>query len=147
VTDLALSVAVGTSQQLRRVHHAALPLRLDCGYVSRTTPPCHATQIIAPIGQTPVITLATANQQKKGPTPQTREIGPQTPKNFRLASSVAAGAVAHSSVAGCSCAWWPVGFRRLLSRVSWMERCIGFGSGWCGRVGVGGTIAQQNPIK
>ena len=69
VADLALRVAVGAAEQLRGVHHTALPFRPDCGYVSRTTTLCHSNHTIAPTGQTPNMTLATTNQQKKGPTP------------------------------------------------------------------------------
>ena len=46
VADLA-ALAVGTTKQMRRVDHAAPPLRPDCGYVSRTTTLRHANNIAA----------------------------------------------------------------------------------------------------
>jgi hypothetical protein len=44
VADLP-ALAVGTAQQMRRVHRPVLPLRLDCGYVSRTTTLRHTNNI------------------------------------------------------------------------------------------------------
>src|SRR6202167_2045141 len=48
-----LRVTVGAPQQLRGVHHPALPLRLDCGYMSRPTTARHTDKPTTPPGQHP----------------------------------------------------------------------------------------------
>jgi hypothetical protein len=63
------TLSVRATKELRRVHHAVLPLRLDCGYVSRTTTLRHANNNKQYPGQIPVMTLATPNRHKESPTP------------------------------------------------------------------------------
>src|SRR5450755_474717 len=68
VPDLP-ALAVGAAQQVGRVHHSVLTFCIDCGYVSRTSTFRHSNTITPLSDRSPVITLATPNQRKEGPTP------------------------------------------------------------------------------
>jgi hypothetical protein len=69
---------------MRRVHRPVLPLRLDCGYVSRATTLSHADNINpTPDRYQSRLWLHLAGIKKARP-PETLGIGPQTVKNFRL---------------------------------------------------------------
>src|SRR5450631_1143296 len=83
VADLA-ALTVGTAQQLRRVHRPILPLRLDCGYVSRTTTLRHANNINPGPDRYQSSLWLHPTGTKKARSPETLGIGPQTLKNFRL---------------------------------------------------------------
>src|SRR5450631_2622324 len=68
VPDLP-ALAVGAAQQVGRVHHSVLTFCIDYGYVSRTSTFRHSNNITPLSDRSPVITLATPNRRKEGPTP------------------------------------------------------------------------------
>ena len=74
------ALTVGATQQMRRVDHIALPLRSDCGYVSRPTTLRHANNL-APPSDTPKPDFGyTQPAQQTARPPQTLGIGPQPSK-------------------------------------------------------------------
>src|SRR5450631_1992940 len=96
VPDLP-ALAVGAAQQVGRVHHSVLTFCIDYGYVSRTSTFRHSNNITPLSDRSPVITLATPNRRKEGPTPINTGDRASDPQKLP-AKGVVGQTMAHQSV-------------------------------------------------
>jgi hypothetical protein len=129
MADLA-ALPVGTTKEIRRVHHAVLPLRLDCGYVSRTTTLRHANNINHTSDDWQSSLWLHPTSIKEAQPPQTLGIGPQALKNFRLGCGSSVPISSYAS--GCACCAVSVGW--VGGRVRGSRARCRLAAGWPGQV-------------
>src|SRR5450631_4056358 len=106
VPDLP-ALAVGAAQQVGRVHHSVLTFCIDYGYVSRNSTFRHSNNITPLSDRSPVITLATPNRRKEGPTPINTGDRASDPQKLPFRGRVGERSpVRRRRAARCTARWW-----------------------------------------